>query len=101
MAVGVFLAVFGDYVGAGAWQCAAAWVVLYGCALNAAGFFTPRGIGLFGRALVLLGCLLMFACYIVPGDVTAAAHLVMGAVFGVLHLVYGFYLYLTERKRHA
>jgi hypothetical protein len=101
MAVGVFLILFADYVGAGAWQCATAWVILYGCALNAAGFFTPRGLGLFGRGLVLLGCMLMFAAYMVPGDVTAAAHLVMGAVFGVLHLVCGFYLYFTERKRRA
>jgi hypothetical protein len=104
VAIGVFLLLFGDHVGAGAhqrWQCVAGWIILYGCALNAAGFFTPRGIGLFGKALVLLGCTLIFAGYVVPGDVTLAAHYAMGGVFGVLHLSYGFYLYLTERKRSA
>ena len=99
--LGVFLMLFGDYIGVGTWQLATAWIILYGCALNAAGFFTPRGLGLFGRGLVLLGCVLMFASYMVPGDVTMAAHAAMGAVFGLLHLVCGFYLYSTERKRRA
>ena len=102
--VGLFLFFFGDHVGAGAhqrWQCTSAWIILYGCALHAAGFFTPRGIALFGKSLVLLGCLAIFAGYMVPGDVTLAAHYVMGGVFGVLHLSYGLYLYFTERKRSA
>ncbi len=98
-AIGIFLIAFDKYLGVATWHCAAAWIILYGCALSAAGFFTPRGIGLFGKALVLLGCGLLFSYYLVPGDITAAAHYVMGSVFGVLHLVYGFYLYVTERKR--
>jgi hypothetical protein len=32
------------------------WIVLYGCALHAAGFFTPRGLRVFGWAFVLGGC---------------------------------------------
>ncbi len=100
-AIGLFLIVFNRVLGAAAWHCTAGWVILYGCALNAAGFFTPRGIGLFGRSLVLLGCGLLFAYYLVPGDVTVAAHYAMGSVFGVLHLVYGFYLCISERKRRA
>ncbi|HWN96482.1 MAG TPA: hypothetical protein VNT99_15745 [Methylomirabilota bacterium] len=100
-AVGVFLIVFHQKLGVATWHCSVAWIILYGSALNAAGFFTPRGIGLFGRTLVLLGCALLFAYYLVPGDVTVAAHYVMGSVFGVLHLLYGFYLYFSERKRRV
>ena len=99
--LGVFVVVFGEHIISAAWYCSVAWTILYGCALSAAGFFTPRGIGLFGRGLVLLGCALLLAIYWVPGDVTKAAHSVMGFVFGVLHLVYGLYLYFTERKRRA
>ncbi len=32
------------------------WVVLYGCAFHAAGFFMPRGMRLFGWAFVIGGC---------------------------------------------
>src|SRR5437660_8056531 len=31
------------------------WVVLYGCALHAAGFFMPRGMRLFGWCFVVAG----------------------------------------------
>jgi hypothetical protein len=100
-AIGLSLVAFDAFFIPAAWYCAVAWIILYGCALNAAGFFTPRGIGLFGKALVLLGCALLFGCYWVPGDTTVAAHYAMGMVFGLLHLVYGLYLYSTERKRRA
>src|SRR6266702_8528742 len=32
------------------------WVVLYGCAFHAAGFFMPRGMRIFGWALIVGGC---------------------------------------------
>ena len=32
------------------------WVVLYGCAFHAAGFFMPRGMRLFGWVFILGGC---------------------------------------------
>ena len=99
--VGVFLIVFDLWIGRATWFAAAAWVILYGCALNAAGFFTPRGLGLFGRTLVLLGCGLLLGSQLLPGDPSEAAHYAMGAIFGVLHLAYGIYLYFTERKRRA
>lgn len=100
-ALGLFLVAFDAYVVPAAWYCAVAWTMLYGCALSSAGFFTPRGIGLFGKALILLSILALFGTYYVPGDVTVAAHYLMGGIFGVLHLLYGLYLYSTERKRHA
>src|SRR5712664_1350842 len=32
------------------------WIVLYGCAFHAAGFFMPRGMRLFGWGMILGGC---------------------------------------------
>jgi hypothetical protein len=100
-AVGVLLVVFDYLLGPAAWHAAVAWVILYGCALSAAGFFTPRGLALFGRALVLLGCAGLLLALVIPGDTTVAAHYLMGTCFGVLHLAYGIYLYFTERRRRA
>src|SRR3954471_11992052 len=43
-AIGFLVTVFNDLLGPQApWFTAGAWVILYGCALSAAGFFTPRG----------------------------------------------------------
>ena len=78
-----------------------AWVVLYGCAFHAAGFFMPRGMRLFGWGLVLGGCGL-FALGIpdwAPRQVYA--HGIMGFFFGVLQLAYGVYLYFTEKGENA
>jgi len=79
-----------------------AWVILYGCALHAAGFFMSRGIRLFwlgyysGRLRsVLLGA---------PRSEPALLNLsyaIMGFFFGGLHLAYGVYLYFTEPRRNA
>jgi hypothetical protein len=41
------------------WWLPAAWMILYGCALHAAGFFMPRGIRLFGWLFVVAGCALV------------------------------------------
>jgi len=76
------------------------WVVLYGCAFHAAGFFMPRGMKIFGWAFILGGCGL-FAVGIPdfvhrPGDY---AYGIMGFFFGLLHLAYGVYLYFTEKRR--
>jgi hypothetical protein len=100
-AVALFLILFNNWLGQAAWLTAAAWVILYGCALNAAGFFAPRGIRLFGRAFVLAGSVLILISPGVPGDTTVAAHYVMGIFFGLVHLTYGIYLYFTERRRRA
>jgi len=77
------------------------WVVLYGCAFHAAGFFMPRGLKLFGWSFILGGCLLFAtaarADHVPPG----CAHGVMGLFFGGLHLAYGVYLYFTEPRGNA
>ncbi len=100
-AVAVFLITYSHVFQSLAWVAASLWVILYGCALNAAGFFTSRGLALFGRILVLIGCGLLLATPIVPGDVPEAAHLAMGSIFGFGQTAHGLYLYFTERKRRA
>jgi hypothetical protein len=77
------------------------WVVLYGCAFHAAGFFMPRGMRLFGWAFVVGGCGL-FALGIPDwAQREVYAHGIMGLFFGVLHLAYGVYLYFTEKRENA
>lgn len=73
------------------------WILLYGCAVHAAGFFMPRGIRLFGALLVVCACGL--AAVGLPAEPSARwAHAVMGAVFGAGHLAYGLYLRFTEPR---
>jgi hypothetical protein len=78
----------------------AGWVILYGCAFHAAGFFMPRGMRLFGWGFILGGCLVLAAG--IPDRLRALdyAHGVMGVFFGGLHLAYGIYLYFTEPRRN-
>ena len=87
------------------WWLPPIWMVLYGCALHAAGFFMARGIRLFGWGFMVLGC----TCAVVVRLRMAAdglpaianAHWLMGATFGGLHLAYGAYLYLTEKRKNV
>jgi hypothetical protein len=79
----------------------AGWIVLYGLAMHAAGFFMPRGFKLFGWGFVLGGVLLF--CW----DVAAmnqgflvsnqTVNGIMGGFFGGAHLAYGLYLRWTEK----
>jgi len=76
------------------------WMMLYGCAIHAAGFFMPRGMKLFGWGMIATGGLVMailepFARLV---SLRCAAHGVMGLSFGLLHLAYGVYLYFTEKR---
>ena len=81
------------------WALPSFWMLLYGCALNAAGFFMARGIKLLGWLFVFCGCALMAARFYAGGTVwLPAGHGVMGVVFGGLHLLYGIYLYFTEKR---
>ncbi len=76
------------------------WVVLYGCAFHAAGFFMPRGMKMFGWAFIVGGCGLLALG--LPDGIGRSeyAHGIMGFFFGILHLAYGIYLYFTERHRN-
>jgi hypothetical protein len=75
------------------------WVVLYGCAFHAAGFFMPRGMRLFGWGFVVAGCALFGAGMPDQFHRADVAYGIMGVFFGVLHLAYGIYLYFTEKRR--
>jgi hypothetical protein len=77
------------------------WLLFYGCALHAAGFFMPRGVKLFGWVYIGLACgsLLFLATAWPDGELNA--HWLMGFFFGGLHLAYGAYLYLTEKGKNA
>lgn len=78
-----------------------AWVILYGCAFHAAGFFMPRGMRLFGWVLILGGSGLLAVGLPGGADPRAYAQGVMGLFFGLLHLAYGVYLYFTEQRKNA
>jgi len=86
---------------AGLWPDAAnwlppLWMLLYGCALSAAGFFMQRGIKLLGWGFILLGSTLAAEAVLSPEPVFPA-HWIMAGAFGGLHLAYGVYLYFTEK----
>jgi hypothetical protein len=83
------------------WLLVPLWMVLYGCALHAAGFFMPRGMKLFGWGFILGGSMTgALLCFNGPSFPTAWAHLVMGLSFGGFHLGYGLYLYFTEKRKN-
>ena len=60
----------------------------------------PRGIKIFGLFFIASACCLFYV-FIELGLYDISAHLLMGFFFGVLHLAYGAYLYLTEKGKNA
>jgi hypothetical protein len=78
------------------------WMVLYGLAMHAAGFFMPRRFRIFGW--VFVGCGLAILIHLVYGaryasmPVFPVASASMGALFGGGHAVCGLYLYFTEKR---
>ena len=85
--------------GVGASDLALGWVLLYGCAIHAAGFFAPPRLRVMGWIFIVGG-----AAGLVLGRLTLAsqlelwAHVIMGVFFGLLHLSVGVYLYATAKK---
>jgi len=77
------------------------WLLFYGCALNAAGFSMPRGMKLFGWIYISLACFCLVIVALGTGTFDINAHWLMGFFFGVLHLVYGGYLLVTEKGKNA
>jgi hypothetical protein len=98
LALSLALLVFGAAPPRGLFVLANA--LFYGCAVHAAGFFMPRGMKLFGWMVILLSAagaagLARFEPVVAGPQL---AHVVMGGIFGGLHLAYGAYLYVTERR---
>lgn len=80
------------------------WMVLYGCALHAAGFFMPRGIKLLGWAFIIIGWVATIAglqAFKTEPSIVMWENWVMGICFGGGHLAYGIYLYFTEKRRET
>jgi hypothetical protein len=77
------------------------WLLFYGCALHAAGFFMPRGVKWFGWIYIGLACGSLLFLGIARPEIELNAHWLMGFFFGILHLAYGAYLYLTEKGKNA
>jgi hypothetical protein len=76
-------------------------VLFYACAAHAAGFFMPRGMKLFGwLSIVLTGVVLLVTSLVAAGPSPRLDHAIMGTFFGVLHLAYGVYLYVTELRKN-
>ena len=74
------------------WILPPIWMVLYGCALHAAGFFMQRGIRLFGWLFVIAGCAVLILGLLFSNIQTmAAANGIMGIFFGLGHLGCGGY----------
>jgi hypothetical protein len=74
------------------------WVILYGCAFHAAGFFMPRGMRLFGWFFIAAGCALFWLASRETALRPEWGYAIMGVFFGLLHLAYGVYLYFTEPR---
>jgi len=80
------------------------WLMLYGCAIHSAGFFMPKAIRRSGW--VFIGGALALLIFLVVRDTGGGTipapfpHLIMGAFFGVLQLVYGIYLRGSERRQN-
>jgi hypothetical protein len=97
---GLFFKPPGLLIGEPAWQLPPVWMLLYGCAVHASGFFMPRGFKLFGWGFICAGAfVLMVLSRQADGVSLRLAHLLMAVVFGGAHLAYGIYLAITEKQR--
>lgn len=96
--LGGVLAMMGDAWGVD-FPMTLVWLLFYGCALHAAGFFMARGIKWFGW-IFIAGAIGLTLCVQVKPHlvIPSAANWVMGCGFGGLHLAYGIYLYFTEKQ---
>jgi hypothetical protein len=82
-----------------AWILPPVWMLFYGCGLHSAGFFMQRSIKWLGWVFTLLGIALTIAELLLPQlRSIAASHLFMGLFFGAFHLIFGFYLFVTEKQ---
>jgi len=77
------------------------WAFFYGSALASAGMFMPRGIKWLGWIFVVLAAIILGVLVLTNTNFELTGNWLMGFFFGVLHLVYGIYLYFTEKKSPA
>ena len=104
LVLAVFMVVVGGNVEYREWQLflVVLWSWLYGCAVHAAGFFMPRGVRWLGWVFILAGSVLLASFGVMARWHNGVQpHLLMGGIFGGLHLIYGIYLHFTEPKTPA
>jgi len=77
------------------------WALFYGCALHSAGFFMARGVKWFGWVYIVSASVILCVLFVANPSFDISGHWLMGFFFGVLHLAYGAYLYLTEKRKNA
>jgi len=78
------------------------WAWFYGCAVHTAGFFMPRGVRWLGWIFILAGSVLLTILSLGEHRLERVPpHVLMGGIFGGLHLAYGIYLDFTEQKTPA
>jgi hypothetical protein len=69
--------------------------------VHAAGFFTPRGMKLFGWGFIVSSAGLTSAMAMFGGTYPVIyGHTIMGVFFGGFHLAYGVYLHFTEQRKN-
>jgi len=84
------------------WLFVLANALFYGCAVHSAGFFMPRGLKLFAWLIILLaGAALLLRPAMGGGAGARLDHAIMGGFFGLAHLAYGVYLYVTDQRTIA
>ena len=84
------------------WALPVTWILLYGCAVHAAGFFMPRGIKMLGWLFIMGGASLTLSSMAVRAQLPlTSSHVIMGVFFGGLQLAYGIYLHLSEKPQRT
>jgi len=74
--------------------------LFYACAVHASGFFVLRGMRLFGWLIVAsAGAALLGMPLVEAHPDPRLGHVLMGGLFGLGHLAYGTYLYVTEHRK--
>lgn len=77
-------------------------LLFYGCAVHAAGFFTPRGLRGLGWTYIVGVLLMILVAQVAKPDWGPASnHALMGIFFGLVQLGYGIGLRITEKKNNA
>ncbi len=99
--LGLFFIVPGLIPSGSSWILPPIWMLFYGGALHAAGFFMKRSMRWFGWGFLTLGLAVLFGI-LAHGQwqSMAVANYVMAAFFGALHLVFGIYLSFTEGRKN-
>jgi len=84
------------------WLLVPMWMLLYGLAMHAAGFFMRRGFRVFGWGYILAG-LVFFEFNLIPRleSFLDNPNIAMGVLFGGGHAAYGLYLYFTEKRENV